>query len=253
LTARVRNDWEAAMPISESSLDLQTPSGPMRCFAALPSGSAPAPGLIVVQEIFGVNASVQSACRRLAEAGFVALAPELFHRSAGPGETFPYQFQLVQGHFQKLTNPGLLEDLTAARDALLGHARVRKERLGIVGYCVGGFAAWLGAGRLGLQAAVPYYPGGLVNLRPGVQLEPVIAAAPGCPTLCFFGGKDASIPPSDVQAVREQLARIPGSEVVVYPDAGHAFCNPDRPGNYHAASAEASWVKALAFLQQHLG
>jgi carboxymethylenebutenolidase len=241
------------MAVQEATLDVATPAGPMRCYLALPERRDPAPGVIVVQEVFGVNGSIQEAALRLARAGYVALAPELFHRSAAPGQVFPYDFTVVQPHFAQLTNEAVLEDLTAARDALAAHPRVRKDKLGVVGFCAGGFSAWLAAGKLGLQAAVPFYAGGLVRLRPGLKLQPCVAQAPTCPTLCFFGGKDQSIPPSDIAAIGEALSRAPaGSEVVVYPEAGHAFGNADRPANYHHESAEAAWAKTLAFLGAHL-
>lgn len=131
---------------------------------------------------------------------------------------------------------------------------MKAGKLGVAGFCVGGFAAYLAAGKLGLQAAVPFYAGGLVRVRPGVKLQPLVETVPTCPTLCFFGGKDQSIPPPDVAAVGEALAKAPeGSEVVVYPEAGHAFANADRPGNYHHDSAEAAWGRAVGFLRGQLG
>lgn len=152
-----------------------------------------------------------------------------------------------------VTNEAVLEDLTAAKGALTAHPRVRKDKLGVLGFCAGGFSARLAAGNLGLQASVPFYAGGLVRVRPGLKLQPPVAQTPTFPKLCFFGGKDQSIPPGDIAAIGEALTRAPqGSEAVVYPEAGHAFANADRPGNYHHDSAEAAWAETLAFLGAHL-
>ena len=242
------------MALSESVVELQTKAGPMRAHVVLPELEGKVPGVVVVQEAFGVNAAILGACRRLAAAGYAAIAPELFHRSAAPGAVFPYDFAVVGPHFAKLTNDGIAEDLSVSRDLLAGHPRVRADRLAVMGFCVGGFAAFLGACRLELAAAVVCYGGGIVHLRPQFALQPVLDETPRAPLLCLFGGKDASIPAVDVEAIRQRLARAgKAHEVVVYPDAGHAFMNEDRPQNHHASSAKLGWEKALGFLAGALG
>ena len=245
------------MALSEAVVQLQTKAGPMQALLYLPASAetgGKVPGVVVVQEAFGVNTAIQEACRKLAVAGYAAIAPELFHRSAAPGAVFPYDFAVVGPHFAKLTNDGIAEDLGVARDFLAAHPRVRRDRLGVIGFCVGGFAAYLGACRLELAAAVVCYGGGLVHQRPQFALQPVLDETPRSPVLGLFGAKDASIPPADVEAIRARLARAgPGHEVVVYPDAGHAFLNQERPQNHHAPSAALGWEKILAFLGSKLG
>lgn len=240
------------MAIEEASVLLQTPDGPMGAHLTLPARQGPGPAVVVIQEAFGVNGNTRDVCRRLAAEGYAALAPELFHRTAVPGQVFPYDFALVQPHFSRLSNDGIAADLAAAHAFLAGHARAG-GRIGLVGFCVGGFAAFLGASRAPVQAAVSFYGGGIVRPRPGLQMQPVLGEAVACPTLCLFGGKDPSIPASDVEAIRTRLAAAgPLHELVVYPDAGHAFFNDERPANHHPAAAQDAWARTLAFLRAHL-
>jgi carboxymethylenebutenolidase len=242
------------MPIQESPVHLVTQAGPMQAFLALPESGRPAPAVIVIQEAFGVNANTKEVCLRLAREGYVALAPELFHRTAPAGTVFEYDFSKVQSHFARLANQGIAEDIAVAKAHLTGHPRVQSGSIGIVGFCLGGFAAFLGACESGLQAAAAFYGGGIVRPRPGLAMQPLLGETPSCPLLCLFGGKDPSIPMSDIDAVRERLARVGnGSEVIVYPEAGHAFFNSDRPGNYNEAAAKDAWPKLLEFFAKRLG
>ncbi len=123
----------------------------------------------------------------------------------------------------------------------------------MVGYCVGGFAAYLAACRTRLDASVVFYGGGITAARPQISaLEPIIDEKVTCPVLGLFGADDPSISASVREQLEAALARQGVEhELVAYPCAGHAFRNDERP-NYHREAAEASWAKTLAFLARHL-
>jgi carboxymethylenebutenolidase len=234
----------------EETLTIVTPDGAMEAFVAAPGLAVPSPGVVVAQEAFGVNDHIRDVCRRFAREGYVALAPELFHRE-GRGVEVPYgDMPNAMRLLATLTNEGLERDLAAALGHLRLHPGVDPARIGLVGFCVGGFAAFLGACRLTPAATVSFYGGGIVRERPTLQLRPVLgeAAQIRTPLLCLFGADDKGIPPEDVDAIRAALdAGTVPHDVVVYPGAGHAFFSDARP-SYHAASATAAWERTLDWL-----
>lgn len=240
--------------VGESLVTIATPEGPMDAFVALPKGDGPFPGVVIAQEAFGVNDHIRDVCGRFAAAGYVALAPELFHRQ-GRGIEIAYgDMPNAMAGLGGLTNDGLEHDLAAALATLRGLPGVAPDRVGLVGFCVGGLAAFIGACRLDPAATVSFYGGGIVRERPQLRFKPVIGetATIRAPVLCLFGAEDKGIPPADVEAIREALDRLPvAHEVVVYPDAGHAFFCDMRPA-YHAASAADAWRRTLTWLGAHL-
>src|SRR5690242_15964236 len=200
-------------------ITITTPDGPMDAYIAEPEGEGPFPAVVVVQEAYGVNEHIEDVCDRLADAGYLALAPEIFHRT-GAGLAFPYETPApAMAELGKLTNGGIERDLAAALDHLRGAEDVDPSRVGLIGFCVGGFAAFLGACRLDPAATVAFYGGGIVHARDGMKLEPLLEEADSidAPLLCLFGSADTGIPEADVAAIRAQLeGREVGCEVVVY-------------------------------------
>ena len=233
---------------------LATADGPMDAYLARPAGAGPFPAVVVAQEAFGVNAHIRDVCDRFAREGYVAIAPELFHR-AGRGVEVSYaDVPAAMTQLGPLTNAGLERDLAAAFDHLAHRADAAAGRSALVGFCVGGFAAFLGACRLNPAATVAFYGGGIVRKRPISGLEPVLgeAASIRTPILCLFGGEDKGIPPEDVNAIRARLDALPvAHDVVVYPGAGHAFFCDARPA-FHADSARAAWTRTLDWLARHV-
>ena len=233
-----------------TELRLATADGPMAAYLAVPASPGPHPAVVVVQEAFGVNAHIREVCDRFAAAGGVALAPEIFHR-AGSGLDIPYtEMPAAMAQLALLTNAGLEQDLAAALAHLRGRADVDPARVGVVGFCVGGFAAFLAACRLDPAVTVSFYGGGIVRARAGLALEPLLDEADGihAPLLCLFGSEDGGIPPADVAAIRGRLEGLAGGhQVVVYEGAKHAFFCDARPA-YHPAAAQAAWARTLAFL-----
>jgi carboxymethylenebutenolidase len=240
--------------MTEDHVLLSTPDGPMEGFLALPDTAEKAPAVVVAQEAFGVNAHIEDVCRRFASAGYGALAPELYHRS-GRGLVIEYDdFAKVRPLLAKLTNDELATDTRAALGYLRAHPSVDSGRVGIVGFCLGGFAAFLAACRTNVAAAVCFYGGGIAQTRPGIGLSPLLDETPHihAPILCFFGAEDQSISAEDVDAVRSRLETLETPhEVVVYEGVGHAFfC--DQRSSYHAASATDAWQKTMDFFGRRL-
>jgi carboxymethylenebutenolidase len=237
-----------------SVVTIPTPDGDMDAFVARPAAAGPFPGVVVIQEAFGVSDHIRDVCGRFAAQGYVALAPELFHRQ-GRGVEIAYgDMPGAMAGLAGLTNQGLEVDVGAALARLRALPDVTPRRVGVVGFCVGGLAAFIAACRLDPAATVSFYGGGIVRERPKLHFQPVLGDTPRirAPILCLFGAEDQGIPSADVEAIRAALDRLPvAHEVVVYPGAGHAFFNDMRP-NYHAPSAADAWQRTLAWLDTHL-
>ena len=193
--------------------------------------------VVVVQEIFGVNSHIRSVCDGFAADGYVAIAPALFDRIR-PGVELGYAPEdIAAGRELKgaSSNDKALLDVGAARDALAGSGKV-----GIVGYCWGGYIAWLAASRLpGFACAVPYYGGGMTD---------AIDEQPKCPVMMHFGERDHAIPIAGVEQLR---AAHPSQQVFIY-DAQHGF-NCDQRGSYDANAAALARQRTLEFFGKHIG
>ena len=193
--------------------------------------------LVVAQEIFGVNSHIKSVCDGFAADGYVAIAPALFDRCERGVDIGYTPADIAKGRELKgkTTIDAALRDVAAARDAVSSSGKV-----GVVGYCWGGYVAWMTASRLpGFACAIPYYGGGMLEAS-GEQ--------PKCPLIAHFGERDANIP---VAGVRELAAAHPEAQVYIYP-ADHGF-NCDQRASYDAAAAKLARERTLAFLQRHVG
>ena len=162
----------------------------MHSYLSEPDGGGPYPAVVVIQEAFGVNEYVRSVCDRLADAGYVAVAPENFHRTGTHLEPPDGDWDAIEAHFTALTNDTLEEDIGAAVAALRARPDVDPRRLALMGFCVGGFAALLGGATTAVAAVVAWYPGGVVNERPGINLKPIVKKLETikAATLVNFGG-----------------------------------------------------------------
>jgi carboxymethylenebutenolidase len=228
---------------------LATPDGSMDVYEAYPEGE-PKGAVIVIQEAFGVNDHIQDVARRFADAGYVAVAPALFHRAGGG--TAPYDdFSQVMPLFEGITDDGILVDV----DATIAHLEAQgfaPSRIGIVGFCFGGRVTFLTAARRELGAAVTFYGGGIVKASPlaGPLIEE--AGSLRTPWLGLFGDLDKGITVDDVEQLRGAVvdSTVP-TEVVRYPDADHGF-HCDARGAYHQESAADAWQRALEWFATHL-
>jgi carboxymethylenebutenolidase len=222
-------------------ITISAADGSFSAYHAPASGQA-AGGVVVIQEIFGVNSHIRAVCDRLAQAGFNVLAPDLFHRSEpgvqlGYGEAdFKRGFELMQA----LDHVKALADI----DACMRHLRQAGGKVGVLGFCMGGLLSFRCAANLEPSAAVAYYGGGIANfLGEAGQIR--------CPIQFHFGEKDHFIPMTDVEAIREVAQGIEESELYVYP-ADHGF-NCDQRASYDASSAATAWQRSVDFLRRHLG
>lgn len=195
----------------------------------------PRGGLIILQEIFGVNQHIRETTERFADAGWLAIAPALFDRAEAGVELGYDQDGMTAGRALKTAcDETAILDVAAAAKAV-----AEAGKIGVVGYCWGGSLAWRAAAELdGLSAAVSYYGGDLPALR---DLKP------GCPVLAHFGAEDHAIALDGVEAFKAAQPDLP---VHIWP-AGHGF-NCDHRSSYDASSAEEAGKITAAFLEQHL-
>jgi carboxymethylenebutenolidase len=238
--------------VTDATVTLTTPDGPMDCYEATPDGAARG-AVVVVQEAFGVNEHIQDVTRRFATAGYHAVAPALFHR-AGGGTAEYGDFGAVIPLFEGVTDDGALVDVDAAV-AHLHRAGFADRGIAVVGFCFGGRASFLVAARRALGAAVGFYGGGIVTAG-ALGFAPLVdeAATLRTPWLGLFGDEDASIPVADVETLRARLAEAPvAAEVVRYPGARHGFHCDRRPDDFAADSARDAWARTLTWLDAHLG
>lgn len=218
----------------------------MKAFVAGdPTRGAAKPGIIVFQEAFGVNAYIRDVAERFGALGFVAIAPELFHRTA-PGFEGSYgDFEAVRPQLAALTPDGISADAAAAYAWLKDEANVASARIAAIGFCMGGRATYVANATVPLAAAVSFY-GGNMNDDGSRGAE-----SQHGPILMFWGGRDAHIPPEQYRAVADALtAAGKPHEQVVFSEADHGFfC--DARASYHAKSARQAWALTLEFLRAY--
>jgi carboxymethylenebutenolidase len=214
-------------------------------YLATPSEGA-GPGVVVVQEWWGLVPQIKRVCDRLAEEGFTALAPDLYH-----GDIAQHDEMDKAGHLMSsLPADRAARDMTGAIDYLLGHDAVRGHAVGIVGFCMGGMLTWILAAQAGdkVGAAVPYYGAPLGENEPDwTNLT--------APVEVHAAGHDDFFPADAIQALADKLNDT-GKDITVYHYAGngHAFANEENAlGNYDEDAARQAWVRTLEFLRAKLG
>ncbi len=209
-------------------------------YQATPEGT-PRAGLLVIQEIFGVNSHIQGVCDAFAEDGYLAVAPAVFDRKQRKVEWGYTAETVAEGRALKDAVgwddpvPDMKAGLGCLRESLGPDAK-----LGVVGYCWGGTLAWLAACRLETNCAVGYYGG---------QIGQFNDENPASPTLLHFGSEDAGIPLTMVDAVRDAH---PDVEIHVYQGAGHGF-NCDQRADYDPAAFALARERTMAHFAEHLG
>jgi carboxymethylenebutenolidase len=221
---------------------------------AIPAHGRPAPGIVILHDVWGLSDQYRNVARRIADAGFAALALDLYARGEKPGT--PADMPAVMRFMNGLPDRRVLADVQAALDWLHARSEVGGRKLGLTGFCMGGKYTFLAAASCrGLAAVVPWY--GMLRAPALDENNPEHAldalARPHPPILALFGAEDALIPQSDVDELRRRSAACGSDvEVVVYPGAGHAFANESRPEVYREAAASDGWNRAFEFFAKHL-
>lgn len=217
-----------------------------------PKSGLPAPGVVIVHDVWGLSAQYQLVAQRFADAGYVALAVDLYARGEQPGT--PADMPAVLRFMETLPDRRVLEDLDAAIETLARRPEVAPRKIGLTGYCMGGKYAFLAAAHCrGLSAALPWY--GMLRARQidAANPEHALEVTPRVPLLALFGADDALIPERDVELLRARAkAAEQPFEIVVYPGAGHAFANDSRPEAFRPEAAADGWRRALAFFARTL-
>jgi carboxymethylenebutenolidase len=256
-----------ASPITTGAQDLITedvtypaPDGfDLPAYVARPRGDGPFPVVIVVSEIFGVHEYIRDVCRRLAKAGYAAVAPAFFNRVQDPAGLS--DMQEVQRIVAAAGYEQVMGDVSATLDFMSQQLWADGDKVGVTGFCWGGKVVWQACARFAvLDAGVAWY--GRLAAPANATPEQAASGRPWpvdladdlkCPVLGLYGGQDRGIPLDSVEAMRAALQRAGQTEssIQVYPDAPHAF-HADYRDSYRAADAQDGWTRLLAFFEARL-
>lgn len=216
----------------------------MNAYVARPKQPGQYPGLLLFQEAFGVNHHIRAVSERFAAEGYVAIAPELFHRTAPPGFEAGYtDFPAVMPHMQAVTAETAEKDVRAAYDWLKSNAKVKAGEISSVGFCMGGRVSFIANSVVPLRAAVSFYGGGIAPalLDRAAKLQ--------APILLIWGGRDKHIPAEQRKAVTDALSAAQKIYVnAEFSRADHGFFCDER-ASYEPHSARQAWALTLEFLR----
>ena len=245
------------MSVATQTVNIPIPEGgTMNGYLARPDGDEKFPGVLVFMEIFGINDHIRSVTEKLAAEGFVALAPDYFHRTGAGMELNYDDAGMAEGmsHLGQLQADQMISDAQAAKDFLEARGDVGGTGVGAIGFCIGGHMTYLAACEVGLKAAASYYGGGIAApTGPGGGASTLSRTKNISGRIeCYFGGKDAMIPQDQVEAIRDALEAAGTSHAVhVYGEADHGF-NCDQRDSFDATSAEDAWGRSLSLFRAEL-
>lgn len=241
----VKTDW----------VKLQSNNIEIDAYLATPQGEGKFPGIVVIQEIFGVNNHIRDVTQRLAKEGYIAIAPAIYQRLAPGFETgyTPEAITLGRKYKNQTQAAELLADIRSATDYLKNLPQVKGESFGTIGFCFGGHVAYLGATLSDIAATASFYGAGITTMTPGGE-EPTVTKTPEIKSTIytFFGDEDNSIPPEQVDEIENTLKKyqIP-HKVFRYSGADHGFfC--DQRASYNQAAAQDAWQQVLDLFSKHL-
>ena len=228
--------------------EIESDGNPMRVFASQPAGSGPFPAVMVMQHQGGVDEFIQEMTQRLAQAGYIAAAADLYHRDG------PDCKDDIATRRSRLSDRRIIQDVAATATFLRGHRAAAGERLGVVGFCMGGRLAYLtAAANPAFKAAVAFYAGNTFRAWGRDLPSPFERTAEiHCPIQAHFGADDTNPSPEDMAKIDAELTRLDKPhEFFSYADAGHAFMDNTKQ-SYRRHAAEAAWSRMLEFLDRHL-
>lgn len=231
-------------PLSTSFITLQAADNTsFQAYLAKPTDQTPTQAIIVFQEAFGVNAHIRDVTERFARQGFIAIAPELYHRTAPTGFECAYtEFAIAKPHFDAITESSIEGDAKACFDYLASQNGVARDQISCIGFCMGGRASFIANGALPFKRAVAFYGGGIINF---LHRVPSLQA----PMLFAWGGRDQHIDKTQTRSIADALDAAEKSHThLTFSDAEHGFfC--DARGSYHERSAKIAWKTVLEFLK----
>jgi carboxymethylenebutenolidase len=234
----------------EETVVLATPDGPAPAALVEPAGPVRG-GVVVLHDAFGLTRHMRDLCTRFAQAGWHAIAPNLFHRVGSPVFA-PHELESATTTAGCVTGTELLDDIDAAL-AVLADDGTALDRCAIVGFCMGGSAAFHAAVDRPFAAAVTFYGGGIRTRRFDEPAQLDLAARLQTPWLGIYGEQDPTIPGEDVDALRAAAAHAPVPvEVIRYPGAGHAFDDDTRADSYQPTAARDAWSRTLTWFDSHV-
>lgn len=215
----------------------------MRCYLTTPR-KVDGPGVLVCMHGPGVDDFIRDICERLASSGFAAIAPDLYHRQEEP-RLEPWT---------RIGDTEALQDMAKAAQTLKNLSGIDPERMGVVGFCMGGRLAFLhAANNPDLRAAVVFHGGNIMVARDGLASPLEQARNIRAPLLGLFGSEDENPSPSDVRTIASELTRLgKAHEFHSYAGAGHAFLNFTRPVVFREAQANEAWSNCLSWLHRYL-
>jgi carboxymethylenebutenolidase len=238
------------MDVSSSTVALDTSDGKMDAYVTQPKTAGSYPGVVVIQEAFGVNGHMKKVTERIAAEGYVAICPDIYHRESERVIPFSDMAKAI-ATLQRVQDGKAMEDVGAAIARLKSQSNVKAGSLGVVGFCMGGRLTYLSAAHhtSDVKCAVPYYGGGIPMGNPSPLAR---TGEIQCPMYLFFGAKDQLIPLNQVEQIKAELsAKKVTFQLEVYPDAGHGFFCDER-ASYNEKAAADAWDKTKAFFAQHL-
>ena len=221
--------------------------GSMRCYVNAPAGDGPFPAVVVAQHAGGVDEFIQTMTDRLADAGYVGIAPELYHRED------PNSSDNAIVMMTRLRDPNIVQDMNAAVAHLKTLSEADGDRIGVTGFCMGGRVAYLMASHdPELKAAVVFYAGNTMmpwgeGPTPFDRTDQI-----GCPVMGLVGKDDANPNPDDVAKLDAELSRLDKAhEFHSYAGAGHGFMGEGSP-SYHREAAEDAWPKCVGWFDRYV-
>jgi carboxymethylenebutenolidase len=238
------------MDVSSSTVQLNTSDGKMEAYVAAPKDGRSYPGIVVIQEAFGVNDHIKKVTARIAAEGYVAIAPDIFHRESERIISYSDMGKAI-ATMQRVDDGKAMEDVGAAIAHLKSQSNVKAGAIGVTGFCMGGRLTYLAAAHRAkdVKCAVPYYGGGIPMGNPSPLSR---TGEIKCPMYLFFGAKDQMISADQVGQINTELTtKKVAFQMEIYPEAGHGFFCDER-GSYHEQSATDAWEKTKAFFAQHL-
>jgi carboxymethylenebutenolidase len=240
------------LQVLTQQVSLQSAADNIAAYLAIPAGSGQFPGIIVLQEIFGVNTHIRAVTERIASMGYIAIAPALFDRVA-PGLNLDYtsaDLDIGRAYAKQTTASQLRSDIQAAIDYLKTLPQV-KPHFGCIGFCFGGHVAYLGATLPDIAVTASFYGAGIATYTPGGG-EPSVSqtGSIGGKIYMFFGMDDPSIPPVQIAEIDAELTEnhVP-HQIWQYPSAEHGFCC-DLRSSYNPTAAESAWQHVEELFQQ---